>query len=128
MHFFDKFVLKPDRQDLKSCQLIAFDKSNLQRIAHFLPKSDFHIVAIFILLEVGYLVTIVMNFVYKWARQLFSEHYKTTSAWFMFSEFFSDWWFNFVTVTKLYYFFKVGYKSNSYQTLKIRNGAKVCQF
>ena len=65
MHFFDKFVLKPDRQDLKSCQLIAFDKSNVQRIAHFLPKSDFHVVAIFILLEVGYLVTIVMNFVYK---------------------------------------------------------------
>ena len=128
MHFFDKFVLKPDRQDLKSCQLIAFDKSNVQRIAHFLPKSDFHVVAIFILLEVGYLVTIVMYFVYKWARQLFSEHYKITSAWFMFSEFFSDWWFNFVTVTKLYYFFKVGHKSNSYQILKIRNGGKVCQF
>ena len=39
-------------------------------------------------LEVGYLI-IVVNFVYKWARQLISGHYKRMSEWFIFSEYFS---------------------------------------
>ena len=37
----------------------------------------------FILLEEGYLVTIVVNFVCKWAQQLFSGHYKLMSKWFI---------------------------------------------
>ena len=65
--------------DLKSCQLTASDKSNLLRKVQFLLKRGFQVIAFFILLEVGYLVAIIVNFVYPWARQLFSEHYKIMS-------------------------------------------------
>ena len=51
--------------DLKSCQLIASHKSNLLRKVHFLLKSVFKVIAFFIIFEVGYLVIIVVNFVYK---------------------------------------------------------------
>ena len=47
--------------DLKSCQVIATDKSNLLRKVDFLLKSGFEVVACFILLKVGSLVTIVVN-------------------------------------------------------------------
>ena len=50
--------------DLKSCQLTASDKSNLLRKVQFLLKSGFQVIAFFILLEVGYLVAIIVNFVY----------------------------------------------------------------
>ena len=50
--------------DLKSCQVIASDKSNLQRQVDFFLKNSFQ-VNIFVLLDVGYLVTIVVNFMYK---------------------------------------------------------------
>ena len=52
-------------RDLKSCQEIASDISNLLKKVHFLLKSGFQVTAFFILLEVGYLATIVVNFVYK---------------------------------------------------------------
>ena len=51
-------------------------------------KGDFHVIAFFILLAVGYLVTTVLNFVYKWAQQLFLRHEKIISHWFIFSEYF----------------------------------------
>ena len=65
------------------------DKSKLLRTVDFLKKSVFQVVPFFILSEVGYLL-IVVNFVYKWARKLFSEY-------------FSDWWFNFIIFTWLYF-------------------------
>ena len=53
-------------RDLKSYQVIASDKSNnLLRRLDFLLKSGFQVIAFFILLEVGYLVITVVNFVYK---------------------------------------------------------------
>ena len=78
-------------RDLKSCQLITFDNSHLLTKVHFLLKSGFQVIIFFILLEVGYFVTIVVSFVYKWARQLFLGHYKLISDWFIFSEYFSNW-------------------------------------
>ena len=62
--------------DLKSCQVIVSDKSNLQRKVDFLLKSE---KGFFILLEGGYLVIIVVNIVYKWARQIFLGHHKIMS-------------------------------------------------
>ena len=56
--------IRRDR-DLKICQVIASDKSNLLRTADFLLKCGFQVKAFFILSEVGYLVIIVVNFVYK---------------------------------------------------------------
>ena len=52
-------------RDLKSCQLITFDNSHLLTKVHFLLKSGFQVIIVFILLEVGYFVTIVVSFVYK---------------------------------------------------------------
>ena len=51
--------------DLKSCQVVASDKSNLLRKVDFLLKNGFQVIAFFIHLEVGYLAIIVVNFVYK---------------------------------------------------------------
>ena len=54
--------------DLKSVQLsseIPSDKSKLLRKAHSFLKSSFQVTAFFKLLEVGHLVIIVINFVYK---------------------------------------------------------------
>ena len=65
--------------DLKTCQVLASDKSNLVRKVDFFLKNDFQVMAFSILLEVGYLVIIVVNFVYKWARQLFSGSHKIMS-------------------------------------------------
>ena len=47
--------------DLKSSFLVPFDKSNLLRKIHFLLESNFQVIASFVLLEIGYLVTIVVN-------------------------------------------------------------------
>ena len=44
---------------------MAPDKSNFLRKDDFLLKSGFQVIAFFIPLEVGYLVIIVVNFVYK---------------------------------------------------------------
>ena len=87
-------------------ELIVSDKSNLLRKAYFLLKNGFQVIAFFILLELGYLVTTNVKFVYKWARQLFSGHYKMISDWFIFSKHFSDCWVSCMTVTWLYYFSK----------------------
>ena len=87
-------------------KLIASDKSNLLRKFDFLLKSGFQVIAFYVSLEVGYLAVIVLNFVYKWARQLFSGHHKIMPNWFIFSEYFSDWWFNFIMFTWLYFFSK----------------------
>ena len=40
--------------ELKSCQVIASDKSNLLRKDDFLPKTGFQVIAFFILLDVVY--------------------------------------------------------------------------
>ena len=50
-------------RDLKSYQIIASDKSNLLRKVHFLLKSVFQVTVYFILWEVGYFITTVINFV-----------------------------------------------------------------
>ena len=50
---------------LKVLQLIASDKSNLLRKVHFLLKSVFQVIGFFVILKVGYLVKIVIRFVYK---------------------------------------------------------------
>ena len=55
------------------CQRIASDKSNLLRKVCFLLKSCLQVIT-FILLEVGLLLAIAINSVYKLARQLFSGH------------------------------------------------------
>ena len=68
------------------------------RKVEFLLKSDFQVIAFFIPLEVGYPIIIVVNFVYKQARQLIM------SDWFTFSGYFFNWWFNLIMVTWLYYF------------------------
>ena len=64
---------------MKSCQVIASYKSILLRKVDFLLKSGFQVVAFFIPLEVWYLVIIVVNFVYKWPRQLFLGYHKIIS-------------------------------------------------
>ena len=91
-------------KDLKSCQVIGSNKSNLLRKVDFLLKSSFQVIAFFISLEVGYLVKIVLNFVCKGARKLFLGHHRIMLDWFIFSEYFSHWWFHFIMVTWLYYF------------------------
>ena len=73
---------------MKSCQVIASDESNLLRKVDFLLESSFQVIAFYIPLEEGYVVIIVANFDYKWARQLFSGHHKIISDWFIFSEYF----------------------------------------
>ena len=52
-------------RDLKSCQSIDSDKNNLMRKFDFLLKGGFQVLIFFILLEVGYLIKIVVYFVYK---------------------------------------------------------------
>ena len=47
-------------RDLKSCQLIASDKTNFMRKVHFPLKSGFRVLTFFILLEVGYFDTIAV--------------------------------------------------------------------
>ena len=47
--------------ELKSCQLIAFDKFRLLEKVHFLLTSGFQFIAFFIPLEVGNLVAFVIN-------------------------------------------------------------------
>ena len=82
--------------DLKSCQVIANDKSNLLRKNDFLLESGFQVVVFFILLELGYLIIKIMS---DWF--IFSDHF---TDWFIFSGHFTDWWFNFFMVSQLYYF------------------------
>ena len=50
---------------MKSCQVTDSDKSNSLTKVEFLLKSGFQVIAFFIPLEVGYLVIIVVKFVYK---------------------------------------------------------------
>ena len=64
-HISVELLLKSQRQGFESCQVIASDKSNLLRKVDFPLKSGFLVIAFFILLKVGYLVIIVLNFVYK---------------------------------------------------------------
>ena len=49
----------------KSCHVEASDKITLMREVHFLLKSGFQVITFTILLEVGYLIKIVGNFIYK---------------------------------------------------------------
>ena len=65
-------------------------KSNLLTKVDFLLEIVFQVTLIFIPLEVGYVVIIVGNFVYKGARQLISGHHKIMCDWFIFSEYFYD--------------------------------------
>ena len=83
-----KLALKPQGQGFESCQVITSHIFNLLRKVDFLLESGFQVIAFFILLEVGYLVTIVVNFVYKWAGQLFLEHDKIMSDWVIFRNIF----------------------------------------
>ena len=95
--------LKPQRQGFEKFlvwKVIASDNSNLLRKVVFLLKSNFQVTAIFIFLEVGYLV---VNFIYKWKRQIFLVHHKIMSDWFIFSKYLSE-CFNFVMVTWFYCF------------------------
>ena len=69
-------------------------------------KSGFKVIGYFILLEVGCLVTTVVNFLYKWARQVFLSYCKVKSDGFIFSEYFFNWLFNFIIVMWLYNFSK----------------------
>ena len=82
-------------RDLKTCQFIASNKSNLMSKLRFRLKVVSKLFLLFpkhffILLEVGYLAKIVVHVVYKWARQLFSPHFKIMSDWFIFLEFSPD--------------------------------------
>ena len=58
--------LKLQRQGFETLSTNSFsDKSNLLRKVDFLLTSVFQVLAFFIPLEVGYLVLIVVDFVYK---------------------------------------------------------------
>ena len=59
------YILSHKDRDLKVCSIIASDKSNLLRKDNFLLESGLQVTVFLILLEVGYLVTVVLNFVYK---------------------------------------------------------------
>ena len=88
-------------------ELIVSDKSNLLRKAYFLLKSGFQVIAFFYSFGVRIPCYNWCKIdVYKWARQLFSGHYKMISDWFIFSKHFSDCWVSCMTVTWLYYFSK----------------------
>ena len=51
-------------RDLRSCQFIASDKTNLMKKVHFFLKKGFPSYSIFYSLRgVGYLIAIVINFV-----------------------------------------------------------------
>ena len=90
-------ILKDERKIAQlSPQGCRFEKL---RKVHFLLKSEFLVIGLFVLLEVGYLLTMVVTFVYRWAWHLFSGYYKIMPDWFIFSEYFSIWWFNLIMVT-----------------------------
>ena len=91
---FVLYICASCHRDLNSCQVIASDKSNLLRKADFRLKGVFFFLVFFIPFEVRHLFTIFVNFLYKCSRQLFSEHHKIMTDWFIFLEYFSDWWFN----------------------------------
>ena len=67
----------------KSCHVEASDKITLTREVHFLLKSGFQVITFTILLEVGYLIKIVGNFIYKWAQNLVLGHCKIISDWYL---------------------------------------------
>ena len=52
-------------KNLKICQVIDSDKCNLLTKVDFVLKSGFQVTAFFISLEVGCLIIIVVNIVYK---------------------------------------------------------------
>ena len=52
-------------RDLKSWHLITSDRYNLPTKVQFLLKSGSQLKAFFVLLKVGHLIAIVINFVYK---------------------------------------------------------------
>ena len=58
-------MLQPQGQVFEKLLALAFDKSNFLRKVDFLLKSGFQVKASFILLEIGYFVIIVVNFIYK---------------------------------------------------------------
>ena len=98
INFFIIFSLLSCRdKDLKSCQLIASDKSNLLRKVCFLLKSGSPVIGFSILLEVGYLDAIVLNLVYKW-QHLFLGHYKIIPNWVIFLECFSEFHYGYVAL------------------------------
>ena len=80
--------LKSQQQGFEKWSSNSFYKSNLLGKADFLLKSGLQVIAFFIPLEVGYRIIIVVNFVYKWAHQLFLGHHKIMSDWFTFSNIF----------------------------------------
>ena len=84
-----KSYLKPLGQEFEKLSINSFrvNKSNLLIKIHFLLKSGSQVIVFLILLKVGYLVTIVVNLVYKWKRQIFSVYYKKMSDCFLFSEY-----------------------------------------
>ena len=55
----------PQGQGFESCQVIASNKSDLLRKVDFFLKNGFQVIAFSILLEVGHLAIIVVNFVDK---------------------------------------------------------------
>ena len=57
------------RDKEKQTKTITPEKFNWMKKVYLNLKIGFQIIALFILLEVGYLVAIAVNFVYKWARQ-----------------------------------------------------------
>ena len=103
---------------------IASNKSDLLSKLDFFLKSGFQVIMFFIVLEVGYHVTIVVSFIYKWAQQL------QNNAWLVYIlEYFPS---------QLHYghvallFFTIGHQSICYQILRWQiymkiNFAKFCQ-
>ena len=58
---------------------------------HLLRRWD-HILKLQGQAEIEYLVMIVVNFVHKWAKQIFLGHHKIIPIWFIISKYFSEWW------------------------------------
>ena len=114
-------------------QLIASDISNLLRKVDFFLKNSFKVIAFFIPLKVGYLVIILINFVYKIARQLFSGHCKIITDWSIFRTIFPIGYL--VSLWSLgFTIFQCRIPNDCYQILKrqtdvkIRKGGKLCLF
>ena len=91
---------------------MASEKSNLLRKVDFLLKSGFQDIVFFIRLEVGYLVIIFVNFVYKWAQNYFRDIIKECLIGLYFRNIFL------IDGHVALPLFKVGHQNDCYQILK----------
>ena len=131
-----QLILKSQRQEFENLSVIASDLlrtywENLTYWEKLTSEKWLPSYSIFYFFGRRILVIIFVNFVYKWARQLFSGHHKT-SDWFIFSEYFPMVVSIHYGHDALQYFGSIPkwFLSNSkaVNTCKIRKGGKLCLF